>query len=56
MNDRFFWLTPHMKKIEKSRNFKQFILMNFQNIRFGEPFFLKEYNLFSQNIESSIEQ
>ena len=45
-----------MKKIfKKSKNVKQLILMNVQNIFLIDPFLLKEYNLFSQNTESSLE-
>ena len=39
---------PPMEKLEKSEKVKQLILI--------DPFLLKEYNLFSQNTESSLEQ
>ena len=43
-----------MEKVEKSKNVKQYILMNvdFSIYRF----LLREYHLFSQNTESSLEQ
>ena len=49
-----FGYTPPMEKIEKSKNVKQFIFMNVPF--FIDPFLLKEYHLFSQKIESSLEQ
>ena len=56
MNDPniMFGYTP-LWKDRKIENVKKFILMNVQNI-FIDPFLLKEYNLFSQNTESSLEQ
>ena len=45
-----------MKKIKKPKNVKHLILMNVQNKFIIDPFLPKEYNLFSQNIEISIEQ
>ena len=50
-----FGQTPPIKKIKKSKNTKQLILMNDQFILI-DPFILKEYNLFSQNTEGSLEQ
>ena len=44
------------KGINKNKNFNQIILMNVQNNVFMLPVILKEYNLFSQNTESSLEQ
>ena len=58
MNDQkiMFGYTPPMEKLEKSKNVKQLILMNVQNSFLIDPFLLEEYNLFSQNTESSLEQ
>ena len=58
MNDQniMFGYTPLMEQIEKSKNFNQLILMNFQNNILLVPVLLKEYNLFGQNNESSLEQ
>ena len=47
-SEYYVWLYPPMEKLEKSKIFKQLILMNVQNI--------KESSLFSQNTESSLEQ
>ena len=44
-----------MKKIKKSKNVKHLILINVHNIFLINPFLPKEYNLFSQNNESSLE-
>ena len=56
MNDQYYvWLYPPMEKLEKSKNFNQFILMNIQ-LFLMDPVLLKKYNLFSQNIEYSLEQ
>ena len=43
-----------MKKIEKSKYVQQLILMNVHF--FMDASLLKEYNLFSQNTESFLEQ
>ena len=51
-----FGLSPTMEKLEKSKNVKQYILMNVENIVLIEPFLHREYYLFSQNTESSLEQ
>ena len=51
----YFGLTPPMKNIEKSKKEKQFILINVQFFLIN-PFLLKEYNLFCQNTEISLEQ
>ena len=58
MNDQniMFGYTPLMEQIEKSKNVNQLILMNFQNNILLVPVLLKEYNLFGQNNESSLEQ
>ena len=45
-----------MKNIEKLKNVKQLVLMNVRNNFFDRPILLKEYNLFIQNTESSLEQ
>ena len=50
-----FGYIPPMEKLEKSKNFKQLILMNVQK-QFIDPFLLKECNLFSQYTEISLEQ
>ena len=57
MNDQniMFGYTPPMEKLEKSKNVNKLILMNVQFFLI-DPFLLKEYNLLSQNIESSLEQ
>ena len=58
MNDQNIMLgyPPPMEKIEKSKNVNKLILMNVYNIFLIDHFLLKEYNLFSQNTESSLEQ
>ena len=49
-----FGLSPPMEKREKSKNVRQYILMN---VDFFIYLFLhKEYHLFSQKSESSLEQ
>ena len=53
---QLFWLEPPMKKIIKLRNVKQLILRNVQNDFLICPFSLKEYDLFRQNTEISLEQ
>ena len=49
--DFFLWMIN-----KKTKNIKLLILINVQNIFLINPFLLKEYNLFSQNTESSLEQ
>ena len=58
MNDQniMFGYTPPIENLKKSKNVNQLILMNVQNIVFDIPVLLKEYNLFSQNNESSLEE
>ena len=51
-----FWLFPLMEELEKSKNVKQYILMNVENIFLIHPVLHREYYLFSQNTESSLEQ
>ena len=50
------WESSTNRKMGKSKNVKQLILINVQNIFYIHPFLLKEYNLFSQNIESCLGQ
>ena len=45
-----------MEKLEKSKNDKWYVLMNFENNVFDIPVLLREYYLFSQNTESSLEE
>ena len=52
----YVWLFPPTEKLEKSKNVNQLILMISENNFLIDPFLLKEYNLFSQNTESSLEQ
>ena len=48
---------PPMGKIEKSKNVRQYVLMNIKYIYiYIYPFLLREYYLFSHNTESSLEQ
>ena len=58
MNDQdiMFRYTPPMENIEKSKIVKNLILINVQNISLITTFLSKEYNLFSQNTESSLEE
>ena len=59
MNDQniMFGYTPRIKKFEKSKKkINKLILTNVQNIFLIDPFLLREYNLFSQNTENSLEQ
>ena len=57
MNDQniMFGYTPPMEKLEKPEIFNPLILMNIQFFLIY-PSLLKEYNLFNQNTESSLEQ
>ena len=52
----YVWLNPPYRKTWKIENINQLILTNVQNNVLDAPFLLKEYNLFSQNTESSLEQ
>ena len=47
---------PPMEKSEKSKNVNQLILMNVQNSFLIDLVLLKEYSLFNQNTERSLEQ
>ena len=47
---------PPLKKLEISKKANQLILINVQNNFLIDPFLLREYNVFSQNTESSLEQ
>ena len=44
------------EKNQRVKNVKHLILMNIQNNVFDSPVIPKEYNLFSPNNESSLEQ
>ena len=52
----YVWLYPPIEKLDKSKNSNQLILMNVQSNFVIDPFLLKEYNLFKQNTESTLEQ
>ena len=52
----YVWLYPPIENPEKSKNVNQLILMNVQKKFLIDPFLLKEYNLFNQNTEISLEQ
>ena len=45
-----------MENLEKSKNVNRLILMDVQKNFLIDHFLLKEYNLFNQNTESSLEQ
>ena len=49
-----FGLSPPMEKLEKSKNVKQYILMNVEFFLI-DPFLNKEYYIFNQSTESSLE-
>ena len=51
-----FVLSPPMEKLEKSKNVKQNIFMNVENVFLIYLFLHIEYYLFSQINESSLEQ
>ena len=57
MNDQniMFGYPPPMEKLEKSKIVNQLILINVQKYLI-DPFLIKEYNLSSQNTESSLEK
>ena len=50
------FVIPCYGKARKIKNVNQLILRNVQNNVFDSPSILTEYNLFSQNTESSLEQ
>ena len=51
-----FGLSLPYGKNRKSKNVKQYVLMNVENNYFDRPLLLREYYLCSQNTESSLEQ
>ena len=51
-----FGYNPHMEELKKSKNVNQLVFINVQNVFIVYPFQIKEYNLFIQNTESSLEQ
>ena len=55
-NQNIFWLYPPIKKNQKSKKANQLILMNVENNLLIDNFLLREYDLFSQTTESSLEQ
>ena len=56
MNDKnIMFGYPPMEKFEKSKNVNQLILMDVYFF-WIDPFLPREYNLFSQNTEISLEQ
>ena len=58
MNDKNIMLgyTRPIGKTWKSKNVNKLILMNVQNSIFIDPFPPKDYNLFSQDTENSLEE